>query len=166
MKRAAFVCLPILPRQLRAIFCVPFPVFTFCLFLQRNYSAPLSRRGYHSCDYNTVSMATAVQCWQLSKIRSPLVNLNLVQRGGAREPGAQIRGDGGGGGGKVALLTGRWVSTLPFLQRDIIDGDVSLDARSPDTFEYHLQREKKHVCHIMFSASIEHKNKKIRTAAG
>lgn len=32
------------------------------------------------------------------------------------------------------LLTGRWVSTLPFLQGDIIDCNVALDARSPDAF--------------------------------
>lgn len=62
-----FVCRTILP-----IFCVLFSLFTFCLFLQCNYSAPLSQRGYHSCDYNTVAMTTpfphdtVVQSWQLS----------------------------------------------------------------------------------------------------
>lgn len=38
---------------------------------------------------------SAAQCWQLSKIRSPLVNLNLVQRCRART-GAQLRGTGEG----------------------------------------------------------------------
>ena len=42
----------------------------------------------------------------------------------------------------MVVLTGWWVSTLPFLQRDVINGDVSLDAWSPDTFEYHLESEK------------------------
>lgn len=64
----------------------------------------------------------------------------------------------------MVLLTGRWVSTLPFLQRDIIDGDVSLDAWSPDTFEYHLQREKTCLSDYMFSLGRPQKNKKISTA--
>lgn len=37
-----------------------------------------------------------------------------------------------------ALLTGGWVSTLPFLQGHVIDGDVALDARAPDAFQHHL----------------------------
>lgn len=45
---------------------------------------------------------------------------------------------GAGGRDAETLLTGRRVSTLPFLQGDIIDGDVALDARSPDAFQYHL----------------------------
>lgn len=36
-----------------------FTVFDVCFFLQRNYSAPFSRRGYHSCDYNSVAKETA-----------------------------------------------------------------------------------------------------------
>lgn len=83
------------------------------------------------------------QCWQLSKIRSPLVNLNLVQWGRVGTRSSDKRGMRGNWGGSiVVLLTGRRVSTFPFLQHDIIDGDVSLNAWSPDTFEYHLQREK------------------------
>lgn len=77
-----------------------------------------------------------VQCWQLSEIRPPLVNLHRVQRGG-RERSSDKRDRR-----EELLLTGRRVSTLSFLQRDIIDGDVSLDAWSSDTFEYHLQGHK------------------------
>lgn len=43
------------PYQPRAFYFILFSLFTFCLFLQRNYGAPLSRCGYHSYDYNTVA---------------------------------------------------------------------------------------------------------------
>lgn len=35
-------------------------------------------------------------------------------------------------------LTVRLVSTLALLQRDIVDGNVALDARAPDAFQHHL----------------------------
>lgn len=43
---------------------------------------------------------------------------------------------------RVVLLTGWWISTFPFLECDIINSDVSFDAWSPDTFQYHLQKQK------------------------
>lgn len=65
------------------------------------------------------------QRWQTFQIRRPLTSI--------------CEGDGGGWGTLLikqdeVLLTGRWVSTLPFLQGDIIDCNVALDARSPDAF--------------------------------
>lgn len=40
----------------------------------------------------------------------------------------------------MVLLTGRRVSTLPFLQRDIINSNVSFNAWSPNPLKYDLQR--------------------------
>lgn len=65
-----------------------------------------------------------VRRWETVQIRRPL------------DP--HLRGRRGAGGGAETLLTGRRVSTLPFLQGDIIDGDVALDARSPDALQHHL----------------------------
>lgn len=131
--------------------CRPLSVSCFlflppCLFLQHNYSVLLSQRSYHLCDYNTVAMATVfffpphetvVQCWQLAfRLDPPLVNLNLVRKGRAGTCSCRDRTRSR----NAVLLTGRRVSTLPFLQCDVIDGDVSLNAWSPDTFQYHLDR--------------------------
>ena len=95
---------------------------------------------------------SVVECLQLSKIRSPLLNLHLVERG---RVGAWSSDKRGRRRQRGVLLTGWRVSTLPFLQRDIIDGYISLDAWSPDTFEHHLQRE----MFVMCSALQDHKNR-------
>lgn len=40
----------------------------------------------------------------------------------------------------VVLLTGRWVSTLPFLQSNVINGNVPLVAWATDAFQNNLRR--------------------------
>lgn len=122
----------------RPIFLIPFAVFAVCFFLQRNYSAPFSRRGYHSCDYDSVAKETAFATWgsgsALANVsdQTPLDLRLRGRRGNAAARAREVAKE------DEALLTGRWVSTLPFLQGDIIDCDVALNARSSDSFQYHL----------------------------
>lgn len=59
----------------------------------------------------------------------------------------------------VVLLTGRWVSTLPFLQSNVINGDVPLNARATDAFQNNLRRARQLTLH---SAYI-HGTKKTKT---